>query len=113
MAHDGWRVSERTKRLCRVHGFTEHGAQNKCLLCKKAQSLAWRASQKRGKAPSKKLAAAREKTIPKKTKKLCERPGCAKPATMWPSDPKWCGHAHRVWCCYRSPAAKKARAEKS
>jgi len=35
----------RTIRECRIHGETEHGAQNRCLLCKKGHSRAFRASR--------------------------------------------------------------------
>lgn len=34
--------------------------------------------------------------------KMCERPGCAKSAVMWPSDPRWCGHTCRIYCYRQS-----------
>lgn len=71
-----------TIRRCRVHGETPHGAQSRCLLCKKARSSAYRVGR-----------ATRVK--------ICERPGCTEPAVMWLKNPRWCGHTDRVWCLYR------------
>jgi hypothetical protein len=84
----------RTIRECRVHGHTEHGAQNRCLLCKKGRSASYR-----------------ERVLPTLpvvcAVKLCERPGCHKPAVMWKKSPRWCGHTDRVWCLYRT--SKRAK----
>ena len=84
----------RTKRKCKIHGLTPHGAQNRCLICKKAQSRTYRADRSLGRAIS--------------GKKVCERDGCGKRATMWPSNPRWCGHACRIYCYRLTPKGKRA-----